>query len=185
MKIKNFSIAAHLIHSRIEMASYRFMLTVWMDRNYMLEWNGEYFKKAAAAVTAVHGIQCTKEDLLQAAELYIITIQFRRLKRYYVIEELSSDSRSWSQVGEYIASKIQPVDPDERMTNEEAAERLSDFIKIFGNGNFRVSVAWETLDKYYSEKDTATWPVGKTNEDPTYDLQAFNDEIYDIWHRKL
>lgn len=82
---KRYSIAAHLIHSRIQLVPKRLETSGKMMADSFLLSNHAIIKKAAKAVERDHGIAVTDKDCLAAAELLITACKRQHESPYYVI----------------------------------------------------------------------------------------------------
>ncbi|GAA4436375.1 hypothetical protein GCM10023091_14200 [Ravibacter arvi] len=82
---KKYSIAAHLIHSRIQLVPRRLQTSGKMVAGSFLLSNNAIIRKAAKAVERDHGITTTEKDCLQAAELLITACERKHETEYYVI----------------------------------------------------------------------------------------------------
>ncbi len=86
-KGKHYSIAAHLIHSRIQLAPKRLDTQCKADTESFRLFNFAIINAAAEAVQREHGIVATDEDKRGAAELLLIAHKRERESSYYVLEK--------------------------------------------------------------------------------------------------
>ncbi len=86
-KGKHYSIAAHLIHSRVQLVPKRLDTQCKADAESFRLFNHAIINAAAEAVFRQHGIVATDDDKRDAAELLLIAHKRERESPYYVLEK--------------------------------------------------------------------------------------------------
>ncbi len=86
-KGKCYSIAAHLIHSRIQLVPKRLDTQCKADTESFRLFNFAIINAAVEAVRREHGIVATEEDKKEAAELLLIAHKREMERPYYVLEK--------------------------------------------------------------------------------------------------
>ena len=72
MKIRRFSVAAHLIHSRLQLVRNKLEATKNMTPQEFVEWNLKVFERAGESVKLQHEVKTGKSNYIDAAELFLL-----------------------------------------------------------------------------------------------------------------
>jgi hypothetical protein len=72
MKIRRFSIAAHLLHSRLQLVRNKLEAKKDMKPIELVDWNMKIFERAGESVQKQHEIRCGKTEHIDAAELFLL-----------------------------------------------------------------------------------------------------------------
>ena len=85
MDINNYSIASHLIHSRLEMIRERFEFEKGIFSGSLIFKYRQYFNKAAEAILIHHNVTSEYRDLCGAAQLLHDSFYPKPSVKYYVV----------------------------------------------------------------------------------------------------
>jgi hypothetical protein len=149
MDISNYSIAAHLIHSRMQLIRHRLEISEHIEIANLVYRNREFFDKAAASVLKHHNVASEYKDLANAAELLYKSIYpppGANDLRYYTVQYFDSRTQMWLDIKWWDEEKgFVLADPAERMNVREAMHRLAS-MKV------GVALCFKVVTKYTSRK---------------------------------
>jgi len=140
MDINNYSIASHLIHSRLEMIRERFEFEKGIFSGTLVFQYREYFDKASEAILIHHNVQSENRDLCGAARLnyYMILFYPKPSVKYYAVEYRLDNPERWVKIKSWNKNTgHDEAFTHERLTLEEARSRLESF-GVKGMVNFRI-----------------------------------------------
>jgi len=123
MNNKDFSAAAHLIHSRLQLIRTRLKTNGSREPKNFIETNYDYFTKAVQSVSIHHRIICIDNDIMQAARLFLLASIPETEYVYYVVNH-GNGPHSKPVTSLDNGRTLIPADPDDRLSEEEAKELL-------------------------------------------------------------
>lgn len=136
MEIRNYSVAAHLIHSRLQLIAKKIRLNTLTDGRALTFQNYRYFYRAGESVKRDHGIHFRSYDLFDAGDLFLKTVDVSRLTSYFVVQQQQQQVDEIVDITSYdLGVTISPADPNEKWTKEQAVAMKDAIIrhhKIFG-----------------------------------------------------
>lgn len=126
---KEYSAAAHLIHSRMELIRHKLDIPRFVQIATLAYKYKEYFDKAAASVEKQHNIVCEYKDSFDAAELLYLSTYPPPGKndiRYDVVQFMDNTINQWVDIKWWDKENGHvPADPEERLDHGQALDRLS------------------------------------------------------------
>lgn len=135
MDNKHYSVAAHLIHSRLQLIAKRMSLTTLNDGQELRFENYRYFYRAAQSVKQEHDVHCYARDLVAAGDLFLRTVDRSKLTSHFVVQyKKVPDARRYVTTYDFGVT-ISDTDPKYRWTKEDAVaikETITKHHKIFG-----------------------------------------------------
>jgi len=138
MDINNYSIASHLIHSRLEMIRERFEFEKDIFSGSLVFQYREYFNKAAEAILIHHNVTSEYRDLCGAAQLLHDSFYPKPSVKYYVVEHRLDNPERWIKIKSWNKDTgyVEALSY-EMLTLEEAKARLES-CNVKGMVNFRI-----------------------------------------------
>ncbi|WP_138481633.1 hypothetical protein [Dyadobacter bucti] len=127
---KNYSLAAHLIHSGLQMIWKRLNIQRNRSAERVYSDNQVIFKKVAASLIRQYGIEVTFEDYTAAAEMLIFSLAEDPVVYYQVMLSTGHTPRPVSSPDGGVT--IVDADPSERMTHTQAEELMHNIWKHRG-----------------------------------------------------
>lgn len=73
MKIKNYSLSVHALHSRLQLVRTKINAEPGMSPAELIGLNTEIFDRAAESVQSHHQIECSRFEYHGAAELFMVS----------------------------------------------------------------------------------------------------------------
>jgi len=141
-KIKEYSVVAHLIHSRLQLVRKKIRVNTLSDGKELAFENYYIFYRAGKSVKDQYGFRFTVPDMAAAGELFISTINEFEMKSYYVVQKKSGPTDRVDITTYDLGATISPADPSDRWSREEAIaikDAIVNCHKIFG---FHVVRIW-------------------------------------------
>lgn len=128
MKIDKYSIAAHLVHSRMQLIRHRLSFEENIHPGNLVHQYKDFFYAASASILAQHGVSAEYRDIFDAAKLLLLSFYpppSRRSVSYYVVQKLNYELNKWFDIQWYDKENgLTLADPKERMSEDEAKEKL-------------------------------------------------------------
>ena len=145
VSIKEYSISTHLINSRLQLIKRRLVWDADMVPEKFMNRNYQCFQDAVVSIARKHSIICAGSDMLYAAHLFLISVGVVPELDCYVVMYMPG------KLGKPVSTPDQgktilPADPNERLTPDQARERLFQLAAIHGNPFF-----WLKRKFYYDE----------------------------------
>lgn len=143
MKIKQYSLAAHLIHSRLQLINKKIRINTLSDGRELAMGNYLYFYRAGESVFRDHEIRFKSRDLFDAGEIFLMSVDEFKMTSYYVVQKSNGVAIRKDITTYDLGITISDADPKARWTREEAVlirDAIINHHKLFG---FHVVRIWE------------------------------------------
>jgi len=118
----NYSLAAHLLHSGLQMIWKRLEINVNMDHVELMTKNIKLFNQVAKAMEQKYGVKSDRPDYGQAAYMLIETFHQSEPLYHWVIINIDHYNRKKIVTSPDGGETILDPDPKTRMTEEEATD---------------------------------------------------------------
>lgn len=131
--LTKYSIASHLIHSRMQLIRHRFTPRLCLDGLFQTYYS-EFLEKAVSSVKRDHGIECEKRDVSGAIELILESFRCDGADKYYVVIEHDYQNNTSRPVTSTDGGHtVVPASQADRWTYHEAQAVKNDIMAVWRN----------------------------------------------------